>query len=370
MPTYTQFRSRADVAALILIAFMLAALLVPALAASNAQEDKTQCIRRMRDLAVALQNAHDVYKFFPLASTQPLDHPPGATGEKPSGYSWLTRLLPFMEQQVLYDHLADKERSNKLRIPPFDPVAMTIDEKSNLAIMAEPVPEFICPNFAGSTIADAAPEYAALPADARPAVTSYHATAGSHFVNTEGLGRMLPPDQVGKRPYEGDGVIVFPGKVGDKLVTKGLGLRSIPDGTSNTLQFAESNESAYAAWIDGQTTWLVSAWPSNPDLPAPQAGESHPTLGWTAEQLTKNQVTPGAQKGIDAKAEPPIYLPVGRWTGKAQRAWGASSNHPEGIGHAFADAHVTMLSRDIDPVVYLHLTTRSSREVIPEGALK
>ncbi|MEX2171559.1 MAG: DUF1559 domain-containing protein [Pirellulales bacterium] len=266
MPAHSQSRSRADVAAILLIAFMLAALLAPALAGSNAKGDKNQCIRRMRDLAVALQNAHDTYGSFPLASTQPFDHSPGTAGEKPSGYSWLTRLLPFMEQQVLYNHLADSGRSNKLRIPPFEPVVMTIDEKSNLAVMAEPVPEFICPNFAGSTIADSVPEYAALPEDARPAITSYHATAGSDFMNADGLGRMLLPEQIDKVAYEGNGVIVFPGKVGDKLMKKGIGLRNIPDGTSNTLQFVESNESAYAAWIDGQTTWVVSAWPSNPDV--------------------------------------------------------------------------------------------------------
>lgn len=372
MPAHSQSRSRTDVAAVLLIAFMLAALLAPALAASNAKGDKTQCMNRMRDLVIALQNAHDTYGAFPLASTQPLDHPPGTAGEKPSGYSWLTRLLPFMEQQVLYNHLANAKRSNKLRVPPFDPVVMTIDEKTSRAVMAEPVPAFVCPIFIGGpTVTDAAPEYAALAADTRPAVTTYHATAGSHFFNTDGLGRMIAPEQLGNFAYEGNGIIAFPGKVGDKLVVKGHGLRSVSDGTSKTFFITESNEQAYAAWIDGQTTWVVSAWPNNPDVPTPQVADTpQPVLGWPAEQLSNNKVTPGAQKDIGAKDEPPIYLPLGRWTGKAARTWGASSNHPEGIGHGFADGHVAMLARDIDPVVYLHLTTRNGREVIDQDAIK
>lgn len=367
-------QSRADVAALVFIALMLAILLAPALAASNAQSKKFQCLDNMRDIAIALLNHHDVKRMFPLASTQPLDHVPGHAGEKPSGYSWHVMLLPFAENGSLYNRLSNEARSNKLTIPPFDPAVLKIDEGVSRAIMAESISHLICPSFIGESVVGAgAPEYAEYAANTRPSLTNYHATVGSHFMNTEGLGRMATQEQVRQGiAYEGNGVMPFPGWFGSqKLVKKGHNVRSIPDGTSNTLVFAESNERNYAAWIDGQTNWLVSAWPSNPDVPALQSlpgGQME--LGWSSDQIPNNKVTLTAQKGVEARGEPPVYLPGGRWTGSVQRTWGASSNHPEGIGHAFADGHARMLSRDIDPVVYLHLTTRNGREPIDKDALE
>jgi len=49
-----------------------------------------------------MMNHHDTRKAFPLSSSEPINHKPGsAEAETAAGYSWLTSLLPFIEQQQL-----------------------------------------------------------------------------------------------------------------------------------------------------------------------------------------------------------------------------------------------------------------------------
>lgn len=47
--------------------------------------------------------------------------------------------------------------------------------------------------------------------------------------------------------------------------------------------------------------------------------------------------------------------------------WGPSSDHSGGIVmHAWGDAHVSGLTEDIDPMLYMHLSTRAGREAASE----
>jgi hypothetical protein len=74
---------------------ILAALLLPAVQAAREAAKRAQCTNNLKQIAIGLQNYHDLYGAFPPAYLA------DANG-KPM-HSWRVLILPFIEQQALYD---------------------------------------------------------------------------------------------------------------------------------------------------------------------------------------------------------------------------------------------------------------------------
>ena len=73
---------------------ILVALLLPAVQAAREAARRMQCANNLKQLGIALHNYHSTFGQFPL---QAGSHP---------GYedcSYLVGLLPFLEEQMLYD---------------------------------------------------------------------------------------------------------------------------------------------------------------------------------------------------------------------------------------------------------------------------
>jgi prepilin-type processing-associated H-X9-DG protein len=74
---------------------ILVALLLPAVQAAREAARRSQCTNNLKQIGIALHNYHDTYKCFP---------PAVITDEQGNPrYSWRVAILPFMEQQPLYD---------------------------------------------------------------------------------------------------------------------------------------------------------------------------------------------------------------------------------------------------------------------------
>ena len=73
---------------------ILAALLLPAIQAAREAARRAQCTNNLKQIAIGLQNYHDVYGTFPPAYLA------DANG-KPM-HSWRVLILPYIEQQSLY----------------------------------------------------------------------------------------------------------------------------------------------------------------------------------------------------------------------------------------------------------------------------
>ena len=76
---------------------VLVALLLPAVQAARESARRTQCINNLRQLTLGVHNFHDVNLVFPASQDQWVNSK-GAT----IGCSWHTRILPFIEQQAVY----------------------------------------------------------------------------------------------------------------------------------------------------------------------------------------------------------------------------------------------------------------------------
>ena len=81
---------------------MLIGLLLPAVQSARAAASRMQCSNNMRQWALAAHNHHDVHDTIPAAHSQLR---PGGHNQ----FSATAKLLPFMEQQALYEGVQSHE---------------------------------------------------------------------------------------------------------------------------------------------------------------------------------------------------------------------------------------------------------------------
>ncbi|MEO0529938.1 MAG: DUF1559 domain-containing protein [Planctomycetota bacterium] len=112
MPSRRNERSRdgftlVELLVVIAIIGILVAMLLPAVQAAREAARRTQCLSNLKNVALAGHNHHDVYGFFPPAieySAQAFTTGGGAIHLNDDfGPNWVIKLLPFMEEQPLFD---------------------------------------------------------------------------------------------------------------------------------------------------------------------------------------------------------------------------------------------------------------------------
>lgn len=165
----------------IAIIAILISLLLPAVQQAREAARRTQCRNNLHQIGIALHNYHDSFKCFPFGSG-------GTLTPSGSGYSAISMLLPFMEQNNLYNAI-------NFRAP--------CNDSSNAIPMTTEIPGLRCP----SDIENTSP--------ASGGAVNYMANRGT---------TILFADVAGTGPFHYQTVV----KMGD-----------ITDGTSNTAAFSE-----------------------------------------------------------------------------------------------------------------------------------
>ena len=102
---------------------ILVALLLPAVSTARSTARRVQCSNHLKQIALAFHNYHDVYGTLPPAYIEDQDGRPQ--------HSWRVLILPFLEQQDLYDRYRFDE--------PWD-------SPHNRQVTAESVPVYSCPS--------------------------------------------------------------------------------------------------------------------------------------------------------------------------------------------------------------------------------
>ncbi len=454
MVTNSRRRGFTLVELLVVIAIIgvLVALLLPAIQAAREAARRNQCTNKIKQIGIALQNHHDTFKRFPLltftnGAGNQFSTPPGPPATIPgvgqtyvptifstipgsqtasgptsvqAGYSWIVRILPFIEENPLYTNISNN--SQKFTFPAF---CLTGGPPSTNPLAAKgpgcrygfglpsgtffrpfstvDLDEVRCPSYAGeaafvsvpggkntTTYNQMDPTSMGFPDKPTPLpnpgwqviTTNYKAMVATHFACIQNPAAISSGGMpVTAEPPNG---VIIPPVDGNQNNQGGLSHRSITDGSSKTIVVVESKEAAYSSWYDGTCSWVVAAPIGDCSSVLNQTNAS----GYTPIQPLKNTMMPMSGVGMNTFF---WYMPTGGTTALnygpkvdpakmfcrlgagvftqyyINWAWGPSSDHSGGIVlHGWADAHVSGLPEDTDPTVYLQLVTRQGREPTPE----
>jgi prepilin-type N-terminal cleavage/methylation domain-containing protein len=87
----------------IAIIAVLLGMLLPAVQKVREAANRAKCQSNLKQLALGLHNYHSTYGNFPLGNSDPIGMDPGSEGDR---RNWaVTYLLPFIEQQALFDDI-------------------------------------------------------------------------------------------------------------------------------------------------------------------------------------------------------------------------------------------------------------------------
>jgi prepilin-type N-terminal cleavage/methylation domain-containing protein len=301
----------------IAIIAILIGLLLPAVQKVREAAARTQCQNNLHNIAIACHSYHDALGSMPMA----LDG-----SDKPNYYnypppyhhwywSWMTHILPFVEQDNLYK-LADTWDNTGTNY--YWPWSTT-----NLAIQT-PVKTWGCPTDTRQLSAS----------DASGTKVAY-----TGLLAVRGTMQRLE-----------DGVIC------NRKVT----MAGISDGTSNTLMIGERPPSG--DWFFGW--WFAGAGYVNPNNNYLQNGTGDVVLG-TNDTDFPPALTYGFNGGYTCPANKYLFGP-GKLTENCDMAhfW---SLHAGGANFANADGSVRFMAYSTAPAVMAVMGTRNGGEVVPSN---
>ncbi len=274
---------------------ILMSLLLPAVQAVREAARRTHCKNNIRQVALAAHMFHDSNERLPAGWIgDPADNLPG--------WGWASKVLPFMEQNNLYDTIDFK---------------LAIDHPSNSDVVSVVVPTFMCPTDAAPETVDLVPtvDNGGLPPPsimADPSALAWATPPSTYLVGRANYSGVFGTIEIEDDPDNGDGVFFRNSKVR---------FADIHDGLSHTFLIGERT-SDY-----GAMTWLG-------------------TIDWLDESMAR--VVGLADHAPNAKGG---HIDDFR------------SHHPLGANFAAADASVHLINEEVDLNVYRAWATRWGREV-------
>jgi prepilin-type N-terminal cleavage/methylation domain-containing protein/prepilin-type processing-associated H-X9-DG protein len=292
---------------------VLIALLLPAVQKVRAAANRIQCSNNLKQIALGCHNYHDTYKRLPTSTLCNV-----AQDQNDRNWSFLARILPFMEQDNLY---------REANIPNNTIVQSQVQ-------IAYPIQTFLCPS---DPVSNEGPR-TLDPCDGflLAGLTNYKGVSGANW----GGGPVGSPNWWGTDPrwinsdlknnYSGidfgDGVFwcqdIF---AGDRRT---LRLTDITDGTSNTFMLGEALASKTVDDMWAHALDVIGTCAVDPNATRPDGTDYDPN-DWS-------------------------------------NVYGFSSLHSGGLQFAYADGSVHFIGNDIPRAVYRALATRASGEVIPD----
>jgi prepilin-type N-terminal cleavage/methylation domain-containing protein len=343
---------------------ILVALLLPAIQAARQAALKNSCRNNMKQLALACQNHNDTFKTFPsLWFSNVSGTGTGAKGDMTMAggavsYSWIVRLLPFIEEDTLYKSISAK--SGKFSVASNASTLTVVDSSGNAVNPGRiRLGQILCPSYSGepetstaSPAANQASNYIAIPATKTALLTSYSGTfPGSSTTPADG---MIIPDKL----------------------ARGSSMARMADGTSKTAVLGESKEgitqngasTQYFRWFMPIETYACG-WGGGMGATTTKPRFNGTT--WEPCAITSPSIPDsiGLNFGINTAVTP--NFPKFETATDAPRSFGPSSDHMGGIViHGMGDGsvqEVTDTGTDAK-IYYASITARGGENVPSIGA--
>jgi prepilin-type N-terminal cleavage/methylation domain-containing protein/prepilin-type processing-associated H-X9-DG protein len=362
----------------IAIIAVLIALLLPAVQAAREAARRSQCTNNLKQIGLAMANYVSSNTAVPPNMVDQSEYGGGAKIPMPyQNFSQVTRLLPYIEQQVAYNALnwsfgsRWSDFANGVSDGPQDGASGGAYSMVQYTVLTMQITTFLCPS------------------DQNPGSSGTFAVNGtnklvgaSNYPSNVGLNRRIngaPPGNPtgGNWQENGPGYLA---STWDGIGTRVITINSFTDGTSNTAIFSE--------WVKGSATspgknglGEVYYFPGNlntasfaTDFQFNQACQVNINVAanqaqhWKGEwwayspaQIYSHTVTPNRYC-----CEYSDQNPDGRATITAQNA---SSNHPGGVNVLFMDGSVRFIKTSVSYIPWYAIATPDNGEVIGSDQL-
>jgi type II secretory pathway pseudopilin PulG len=340
---------------------VLVALLLPAVQAAREAARRSDCGNKMRQLGIALHNFHDVN----------LSFPPGAIDDDTNSVGWGVCILPFMEQQPLYQKVqtvfdASVPRSGKPKpfmilkttvphyvgpdngnidnwcsggqsLQPWDN-RNTLYHQTNNPIFNTFLPSFFCPSSAFQRFDDGNAS----------GTSTYVGCIGTTTVAYSSYGGANQPDATNEQ----NGILLY-GNVNQRTICTDMA--AILDGTSNTFLVGEVGKSRNVhPGYNGHACYPV--WPGGND----DGGNNSRFIG-SVLRITGSGGTLNTTRRPTVNPMNPKVAPRSPNSSSNQHisdmAFG--SYHPGGAQFTLGDASVRFIPETINANVYMAMGGRN-----------
>ena len=308
---------------------ILVALLLPAVQAAREAARRIQCTNNLKQYGIGIHNYHDTHLVIPPAGmwSPHLSTDPDQAARPRIG--WQVRVLPFMEQEVMY---------NKLDMRLYEAWATPLPKTENPNALAREhqVAYAMCPSDTSLEFRD------------QWAQSSYTGSIGSQLVpSSDGACTIFATplthyeDPQGSTPF---GDEISKALVSGMFSRRGMviALRDVIDGTSNTFMVGE--------YLNTCTDSTEGWWSFN------GGGNAH--SGTSVPLNTMTTCVNNEQEAIDLFYPEPQCWEKNNWN----LSWGFRSEHPTGAQFVFADASVHFIPDNIDYFTYQYLGGRRDRK--------
>ncbi|MFV1965188.1 MAG: DUF1559 domain-containing protein, partial [Pirellulaceae bacterium] len=339
--TRTRLRKRrgftlVELLVVIAIIGILVALLLPAVQAAREAARRMSCGNNLKQIGLALHNYHDTYKSFPI------NFLPRNTTESGNYETWnnapkgsvFVRLLPFVEQQPLYD-LID------FNLTGLDVFRTQIDQNGQ-ELRRYILSAYLCPS------ASQPERYL------NQALHNYGFSLGANFID-DGDCRVgnYNPETRETFAWERNPFNILTrnqGNAGNLNEVSGIiartvysaRFRDVTDGTSNTIGMGEMlpvyNNWHRQGWLRSDSPYVNMSMPVNRKI----------YNGWSVRQIPTIEIRPDQTNG--GTCDLPSFWEI---SGTAVR-----SEHPGGAMVTLCDGSVRFMPETIDAMTYRRLGDR------------
>ncbi len=323
---------------------VLVALLLPAIQAARESARRTSCFNNLKNLGIAALNFHDAHKKLPTSN-----RPAGVTNAP--RYAWSTLMLPYFEEQNVYDQYDFTQNWDKS-------TAVMPKSIANFKLVGTRLPVFECPSTPEEGRLDGDLQYWTAGFSSWPASQCAAPTDYSPIVQVEQrLVNISPPivDNVGDL-------------TGMLLRNTVCTLRHVTDGTSHTIMLAESAGRPYVYRKTGKISDDLDTHRVN------GGGWCRPASDYGLDGSSNDGLTyPGpcavnCSNGEDlynlaGNAKPSmssVPLPFYNTYSTAE----TFAFHPGGANILFGDGSVHFVNESIDIRVFARMVTRKGGEPV------
>ena len=323
---------------------ILVALLLPAVQAARESARRSHCINNLKQLGCGLALYEYTIRVYPPAYVADAYSDGAASGiaygddnrNGPTGFAWGALMLPFVEQQTLYNRFQ------------FDRPCWASENASAAGVK---VTVFLCPSAAGGSDGF---DLEGAGGDVKHGISLSPALhfAHSHYVTNAGVHQ--PWGRTTAYSYDFDRPEPVAQNAGSMAVIDGPFFRNshtrpadMRDGLSNTAFLGEHSSSL------SNKTWVGV-------VPGAVTCPQHDQFHWPSDCNSGGALV-GAHSGPDTHDHPQVIIHApNNPFGHTDEMY---SDHPNGCNVLFGDGSVRFIHEEIHPWTWVALSTRNQSDI-------